>query len=548
MDSDLAFLMVSKGLGGLAIFLFGMKNMSEGMKAVAGGRMRRIIASVTDKPFMAVASGVAVTFLLQSSSITTVLVVGFVNSGLMMLTQAIGVILGANIGTTITGWILALKVGKYGLVILAAGVFMLFVARAERMRFIAGVIMGLGMIFYGLELMKEGFKPMRQMPEFVEWFSYFSAESYLGVLKCALVGCVLTVIVQSSSATLGITMGLAATRVIPFETAAALVLGENLGTTITAILASIGAKTAAKRTAYSHVLFNLIGVAWITAVFPVYIKLIDHLVASGSRLLGTPSNVMAKIALVHSGFNLMNTLLFLPLIPLLALVVTRLVPDMTDTEDISKPKFLNDQALKSPDIALDLLEREQNHLIKTLQGHIGVIRTENAESRGKDLSTLHHAFVEVFREVEEFATELVDRKLSLDLSQRVLQAVNRQDLIVSAENSLFQLGEYLGRLPDTGVPKGEADNFIEGLDAILQTASDAIDSSDPVDVEILLAITADKSDVIKEIHDGYLSAQFDLPLQDKSVLLNISNLFERIVWTLHKLGLHMELSGERKSA
>ena len=186
MSPELAFQMLSKGLGELAIFLFGLKNMSEGMKAVAGRRMRRIIASVTDNPITAVAAGIAVTFLLQSSSITTVLVVGFVNSGLMMLTQAIGVILGANIGTTITGWILALKVGKYGIFMLAAGVFMLFFAKAERTRFIAGVIMGLGMIFYGLELMKEGFKPMRQMPEFVEWFSYFNANNYFGVLKCAL--------------------------------------------------------------------------------------------------------------------------------------------------------------------------------------------------------------------------------------------------------------------------------------------------------------------------------------------------------------------------
>ena len=533
--------MISRGIGGLAIFLFGMKSMSEGMKAVAGRRMRRIIASVTDNPFMAVVAGITVTFLLQSSSITTVLVVGFVNSGLMMLTQAIGVILGANIGTTITGWILALEVGKYGLVILAAGVFMLFVAKGERTRFIAGVIMGLGMIFYGLELMKEGFKPMRQMPEFVEWFSYFKANSYFGVLKCALAGCILTLIVQSSSATLGITMGLAATHVIPFETAAALVLGENLGTTITAIFASIGAKSNAKRAAYSHVLLNFLGVAWITAVFPVYMDILERFVALGSRLFGMPVNVMTKIALVHTGFNLLNTFLFLPLIPLLAWAVTKMVPDKADTADISKPKFINDQVLNSPDIALDLLEREQNHLVKTLQGYVDVIRKEGSAPQ---LSRLHNALLEVFKEVEDFSAELVDKELSLELSERVLQAVNRQGLIVSVESSLFQLGDYLARLPSPDALNRPAANFIEGLDAILQTATDAIESSDPHDVDILLAITADKGDVIKKIHGTYLSAQSTLEFQDKSILLNISSLFERIVWTLNKLGLLMHPAGK----
>ena len=543
MSSELAFQMLSKGLGGLAIFLFGMKSMSEGMKAVAGRRMRRIIASVTDNPFMALAAGVGVTFLLQSSSITTVLVVGFVNSGLMMLTQAIGVILGANIGTTITGWILALEVGKYGLIIIAVGVFVLFIAKGERTRFIAGVIMGLGMIFYGLELMKDGFKPMRQMPEFVEWFSYFKANDYVGVLKCALVGCFLTLIVQSSSATLGITMGLAATQVIPFETAAALVLGENLGTTVTALFASIGAKPNAKRAAYSHVLLNFLGVAWITAVFPVYMDVLERIVTWVSHLLGMPVNVMTKIALVHTGFNLLNTFLFLPLIPLLAWVVTKIVPDKVETADISKPKFINDQVLNSPDIALDLLEKEQNHLIKTLQAYVDVIRQEGSTSQ---LSKLHNALLEVFKEVEDFSAELVDKRLSLELSEPVLQAVNRQGLIVSVENSLFQLGDYLARLPSPDALNQPAYNFIEGLDAILQTAMDAIESSDPQDIEILLAITADKGNVIKKIHGTYLSAQSTLELQDKSVLLNISNLFERIVWTLHKLGLLMYPAGERR--
>ncbi|MFQ5637700.1 MAG: Na/Pi cotransporter family protein, partial [bacterium] len=240
-------------IGGLGIFLFGMKSMSDGLQAVAGNTLRRMIALVTDNRLMAVAAGIGLTCLVQSSSITTVIAVGFVNSGFMMLNQAMGVILGANIGTTITGWVLVLKIGKYGLPIVGVAVFFYLFSKNEKVKYIALTALGLGMIFFGLELMKNGFKPLRGMDEFKNWFLAFDSETYLGVLKTAAVGCILTVMVQSSSATLGITIGLAQTGLIGFETAAALVLGENIGTTITAYLASIGASTNAKRAAYFHV-------------------------------------------------------------------------------------------------------------------------------------------------------------------------------------------------------------------------------------------------------------------------------------------------------
>lgn len=225
-------------IGGLGIFLLGMKNMSEGLQAIAGNGLRKMISAVTDNRLMAAGVGTTVTMLVQSSSITTVMVVGFVNSGFMTLSQAIGVIMGANIGTTVTGWILALKIGKYGLPLLGFGAFGYLFVRKDRYRFIALALMGLGMVFFGLELMKNGFSVVKELPDFEAWFARFDASTYFGVLKCAAVGCVLTFIVQSSSATLGITMSLAAIGVIPFETAAALVLGENIGTTITAWLIS----------------------------------------------------------------------------------------------------------------------------------------------------------------------------------------------------------------------------------------------------------------------------------------------------------------------
>ncbi len=347
-------------LGGLGIFLLGMKNMSEGLQAVAGNGLRRMISAVTDNRLMAVTMGALVTTLVQSSSITTVMVVGFVNSGFMNLSQAIGVIMGANIGTTITGWILAMKIGKYGLPILGVGAFGYLFTRNDRVRYSCLALMGLGMVFFGLELMKDGFSIVKELPEFESWFARFDASTYLGVLKCASVGCILTFIVQSSSATLGITIGLASIGVIPFETAAALVLGENIGTTITAWLASFGATTAARRAAYFHVLFNLLGVAWITALFGPYIHLLNYLLdlsffrwlAGADAQTAEAISVTVRIATVHSCFNVVNTILFFPFAGLIARLLERMVPQKAHKE---KPHLtsLDIRMLETPVIAVE---------------------------------------------------------------------------------------------------------------------------------------------------------------------------------------------------
>lgn len=366
MHAELIGSIVFQVLGGLGIFLLGMKNMSEGLQAVSGERLRKIISAVTDNRFTAVLVGLSVTCLVQSSSITTVMVVGLVNSAMMTLTQAIGVIFGANVGTTVTGWVLTLKIGKYGLPLIGISAFLFLFSRNDRIRYTGMALMGIGMIFFGLQLMSDGFRPLCTVPEFVAWFHAFEANTYWGVIKCALVGCVLTMIVQSSSATLGITMGLASTGLIHFNTAAALVLGENLGTTITAFLASLGTTSAtAKRAAYSHIIFNLFGVLWITLIaIPFYFPLIARLTGGDPDLMITLENgeavypnIMRAIAMVHTGFNVTNMLLFLPFVGVLAKVVTRLVPDKA-VEETPHLTFLDVRMLDTPSLGV-LQSRKQ---------------------------------------------------------------------------------------------------------------------------------------------------------------------------------------------
>ncbi len=355
--------MIFELVGGLGIFLLGMKNMSDGMQAVAGNSLRRLIGAVTNNRFLAITVGVVVTCIVQSSSITTVMVVGFVNSGVMGLAQGIGVIMGANIGTTITGWILVLKVGKYGLPLLGFSAFAYLFSKGDRWRYWAMFLMGIGMVFFGLEVMKDACATIKDIPDFEAWFAKFNADTYAGVLKCAAVGCILTTLVQSSSATLGITISLATQGVISYPTAAALVLGENIGTTITAFLASLGTTTHARRAAYFHVIFNLLGVLWITLIFQWYIRVIQSIVgADVSEMVlvqgvATYPNTVAAIAATHSLFNIANTLLFIPLMTPMVRLLEWAVPARPFKE---KPRLtdLDVRILETPLLAIEQSRKE----------------------------------------------------------------------------------------------------------------------------------------------------------------------------------------------
>ncbi len=346
---------IFKVLGGLGIFLLGMKHMSEGMQAVAGHRLRKMISAVTDNRIMACTIGTLITGIVQSSSVTTVMVVGFVNSGFMTLMQAIGVILGANIGTTVTAWIIALKISKFGLPILGLAAFFFLFSKKERVRYTAMALLGVGMVFFGLQTMGSAFKTPEVNDYLRTVFAVMDAGTYWGVLKCAFFGMLATMIVQSSSATIGITIVLAQGGIIGFGTAAALVLGLNIGTTITAFLASIGTSTNAKRAAYAHIIFNVIGTLWLIPFFFAYVKGIEAIFVLlqdfFAKTQGDWDDITAKIAMVHTGFNLINTIIFLPLMKPLANLVEKLVPEKK-VEEIHHLTYFDVRMLDTPSLAI----------------------------------------------------------------------------------------------------------------------------------------------------------------------------------------------------
>lgn len=351
-------------IGGLGLFLYGMGHMSSGMQKIAGDRLKKVLSLLTGNRIAAIFVGIFITGLVQSSSVSTVMTIGFINASLLTLTQGLGVILGANIGTTITGWILVLKIGKYGLPMAGIAAMVYSFSNNEKRKTKALTVMGLGLIFLGLEIMSNGLKPLQTLPEFVNLFQVFNAApegilSFSGVLKAAAVGALLTAVVQSSSATLGITITLAVQGLINYETAVALVLGENIGTTLTALLASLNANANAKRAAYAHTLINIFGVCWIVPLFGWYLIFLKQFVNPNIAMAGA-------IATAHTAFNVLNVMLFIPFIGYMANFLKVLVKD--DKEVVTeKITHLDDLMTDMPSVIISQTTEEILAMGKEIQ-------------------------------------------------------------------------------------------------------------------------------------------------------------------------------------
>jgi phosphate:Na+ symporter len=352
--------------------------------------------------------------------------------------QAIGVILGANVGTTVTGWILTLKIGKWGLPILGMAVFVYLFSKNERARYTAMALTGIGMVFFGLETMAAGFKDPHIKVAVESFFAQMSGDTYGGVMMCALTGCVTTMIIQSSSATLGITLALAQTGVIPFNTAVGLIMGLNIGTTITAFLASIGASTNAKRAAYAHIIFNVIGTLWLIPVFYWYVGMIEHIFA----FLGM-NGLTSKIAFAHTGFNVVNTLAFLPLMHYLARLVERIVPDLGH-EEVPHLTFLDVRILDSPAIGIEQSATEVIKMGQHVEQMLELTKhiLADAEVDDEKVKKVFHR-EEVLDIVQKEVTEYIGHIFSGSIPQDVVQA-GRMQLRVSDEYE--SIGDYLASL------------------------------------------------------------------------------------------------------
>lgn len=415
-------------LGGLGIFLLGIKFMGEGLQKSAGDRLRDILDKLTSNPFLGVLAGIAVTVLIQSSSGTTVLTVGLVNAGFMTLRQAIGVIMGANIGTTVTAFIIGINISEYALPIIAAGCFLLFFFKNQKMQAAGQAVFGFGALFFGLELMSKGMEPLSELRSFHELTVHLSSDPVLGVL----IGTIFTLIVQSSSATIGILQGLYAEHAISLHAAVPVLFGDNIGTTITAILAALGATVAAKRAAFTHLVFNLAG----TIIFMIFLGLFIDYIAFLQKAWHLDPKM--TLAFAHGSFNVVNTIIQFPFIGVLAWLAVKLIPG----EDIVveyKPQHLDPIFIQqSPALALDQAKAE---IIR--MGEFAVI---GLEETNQYLNTAQQKHSEIAMQIEGALNNL-DRKITeylVSTSRRTLSEIEsaKHMALMGSVRDIERIGDH----------------------------------------------------------------------------------------------------------
>jgi phosphate:Na+ symporter len=350
-------------VGGLALFLFGINKMSDSLQAVAGSEMRRILKVLINTPLKGVLVGLGVTVLIQSSSATTVMMIGLVNTGIMTLNQAVGVVMGANIGTTITAQLIAFNIGQYAFLFIILGVTLLFIRKSKTMEHWSQILIGFGLLFVGLNVMGNSVSPLQNSIAARNLMIRLASNPILSVL----VGTCFTMLIQSSSASIGIVMVLASTGLIPFEGALYLVFGDNIGTTITAWLAALSSGNTAKRVAMVHTLFNVFGtiIFGILTYLGIYTLLINW-ITPGNVYAG--QNIARHIANGHTMFNVINMILFLPFANQLANLATKIIPpDKVETISLGEPKHLNYTIISNSDLAINQSIKEMREMLRLVR-------------------------------------------------------------------------------------------------------------------------------------------------------------------------------------
>lgn len=439
-------------MGGLGLFLFGMKIMSEGLQKAAGDRLKKILEALTGNRIVGALVGIAVTAIVQSSSATTVMVVGFVNAGLMSMMQSIGIILGANIGTTITAQLIAFNITEFALPAIGIGAGLKLFSKKKNYIYAGEIILGFGILFFGLATMKAAFGPLKSSEEFRQLFLLVGNYRLLAVL----IGALLTVVVQSSAATIGITLALATSGLLTFEASVALILGENIGTTVTTNIAAIGTTIAARRTAFCHFLFNFLGVCYMLLLFEYFAGFVDSITPGDPNLvvktaleaeaygvaIGDSPFMARHIANTHTFFNIVNTLVFLPLIGILAKISTLVIRGReSKTEDL-QVKYIDQRVLNTPPIALvqarsetqrmaeiclEMLEKTNQYMLDGKTRHIGGLK-----KREKLVDLLQ-------KEITSFLVSLSQKAITPETSKEIASMIHMV-------NDLERIGDHCEKL------------------------------------------------------------------------------------------------------
>lgn len=490
-------------LGGLALFLYGMQMMSNGLEAAAGNKMKQILEKLTSNRFKAVLVGAAITAVIQSSSATTVMVVGFVNSGLMTLNQAVWIIMGANIGTTITGQLIALDMGAIAPLIAFLGVACIMFMKSERARHIAGIFAGLGVLFIGMDMMSASMAPLRDSEMFMNFMTNFS-NPLVGIL----VGAVFTAVIQSSSASVGILQALAATGMIPLSSAVYVLFGQNIGTCITAVLASIGTKTNAKRTTVIHLSFNIIG----TTIFTILCMVTPFV----SWMEAFNTDPVAQIANTHTVFNIVTTLLLLPFGNILAEFATKILPE-NDKEEETVQKLMYIRPFESnypvghTAVVLSQIEGEVGRMMDKVKKNVAqsydAVISGNTDAL-EDI-TVREDYIDYLNgEISRYIVSL----MSVEMSEKDSRSINSYYMMISNIERIgdhaMNVAEYTKFMKkwDVKLTEEEKEEVEQMKDISVQTL-EALDFTDLAQAEEILQKVSDGEKAIDDMQKKYLKQQ-----------------------------------------
>lgn len=460
---DYSFFDFLKLIGSLGVFLFGMKLMSEALQKVAGTKMRQILSAMTSNRVKGVITGILITAIIQSSSATTVMVVSFVNAGLLSLIESIGVIMGANVGTTVTAWlisILGFKVSMAEISLPMIGFCLPLLFSNKRSRKSWGeLIIGFGLLFIGLEFLKASMPDLHKNPEIFTFLKEYTDMGYGSYILFMLIGTVLTILIQSSSATMALTLVMCANGWISFEIAASMVLGENIGTTVTANLAAMVANTTAKRAALAHFVFNLFGVIWVLAIFPFFLQWIEQL--SIFLGIGNPatqeSAVPMALSLFHTVFNITNVLILIWFTKLISRIVIRLIPMREANEDAFTLKHIKIGLLSTPDASLFQAKEEITLYGRNTLDMFHQV-TKCLDLPAKDfvkpfdkIIKLEDESDKIEIEIANYLTKVSESKLSTENSQRIRAMFKIVSEIESIADSSLNIAKAINRRNDQNV-------------------------------------------------------------------------------------------------
>ena len=453
--------------GSLGLFLYGMTLMSESLQKIAGDRLRRILSSITSNPLKGVLTGLAITSIIQSSSATTVMVVSFVNAGLLTLAQAIGVIMGANIGTTVTAWIVSLLGFKADIAILAVPLiavgFIMFMSKRQKRKHTGEMIIGFALLFLGLTFLKESVPDLSSSPDTLKFLQSFTGRGFGSVQIFVGVGTLLTMILQSSSATMALTLVMVNYGWIPFEIAAAMVLGENIGTTITANIAAAVGNVSAKRAALAHTFFNMIGVIWAVALFRPFLRLVGQIItglggadpfipiAQAADPVASGNAMIYAISTLHTLFNVINTSLLIWFIPVLLKIVTFVIKSPKEEEKY-RLKFIQAGLFSTAELSLNQVKQEIIHFGNIITRQYSIIRNaldvkdnDEFDTLFKKISYYEEVTDRIEFEIAEYLNQIGDVGLSSESGDRIQSMYKIIGEMESMGDSGYSLGRILQR-------------------------------------------------------------------------------------------------------